>query len=167
VNHARIADQDKRRYTVKLLRQWKRLAEEEAGKRLAVPQVGRIVHDDFRKFSVQAKSVVAALRTFKQGSHMPGVDRHLREMALTVELLGIPNPVEIYTLPYPEGVEAHNPFLQDRFEGGCVIRFPDGSEESGICAHASGLEILSEYRDSAIVALEHRLIRLEHQASLL
>jgi hypothetical protein len=84
-------------------------------------------------------------------------------MAEVANSLGIPTPIEIKTIPYPEDVVPDNPFLQDRYEGTCTIRFPDGSEESGKAAHASGLELLMESRDSAIVALEQWVVVLEEQ----
>jgi hypothetical protein len=84
-------------------------------------------------------------------------------MAQAATSLGIAIPIEIETLPYPKGVVPHNPFLQDRFEGSCTIRFPDGSQESGKVSHASGLELLVESRDSAIVALEQWVLLLEDE----
>ena len=87
-------------------------------------------------------------------------------MADVARSIGIPVPVEVTTRPYPKGVALHNPFLQDRFEGTLTVRFPDGSEESGKAAHASGLEMLMEARDSAIVALEQWLSMLEDQVKV-
>jgi hypothetical protein len=95
---------------------------------------------------------------------MLGIEGPLTQMADVAKALGIPAPIEIQTIPYPQGVVPHNPFLQDRFEGTCTIRFPDGSEESGKAGHASGLELLMESRDSAIVALEQWVVELEEQA---
>lgn len=85
-------------------------------------------------------------------------------MAEVAKSLAISVPVEIQTIPYPEGAVPHNQFLRDRFEGTCIIRFPDGSVESGKAAHASGLDLLMESRDSAIVALEQWVLILEEQA---
>jgi hypothetical protein len=92
---------------------------------------------------------------------MLGVEGPLDEMAKIARQLGISVPVEIHTLSYPEGVVPHNPFLKDRLEGSCTIRFPDGTGESGKASHASGLELLVEARDSAIVALEQWALMLE------
>jgi len=165
VRDARIVDQDKSRYTVELLRRWKAEAEEDAKRRLARPQDhGVSVSAEVMEFSGYAKSIIAALDTYNENSTMIGMEGHIAHMTRTAELIGIPVPIEIETISYPEGEVAPNPFLQDRFEGSCVIRFPDGSEESGRCAHASGLELLVEARDSAIVALKQWLIKLEYDS---
>ena len=92
---------------------------------------------------------------------MLGIEGSIAQMTQAAKSIGIRVPIEIQTLPYPEGVVPHNPFLQNRLEGSCAIRFPDGSEESNKAAHASGLELLMESRDSAIVALEQWVIVLE------
>jgi hypothetical protein len=165
VRDARIVDQDKSRYTVELLRRWKAEAEEDAKKRLARPQDHRIsVSSDVMVFLGHVKSLIAALETYNENSIMLGIEEHIIQMTRNAELIGIPAPIEIETIPYPEGEIAPNPFLQDRFEGSCVIRFPDGSEDSGRSAHAAGLELLLEARDSAIVALKQWLIKLEHDS---
>ncbi|MBN1133369.1 MAG: HNH endonuclease [Methanosarcinaceae archaeon] len=113
------------------------------------------------EFSKFAKSLILALENYNEGSTMLGIEGPVTQIAYISELLGIPAPIEIQTIPYPEGEVAPNPFLQNRFEGHCVIRFPDGSEESGKCAHVSGIELLVEARDSAIVALRQWVIELE------
>jgi len=113
------------------------------------------------EFSRYVKSLIVALETYNEDSTMLGIEGPLSKISSIAEKRGIPVPIEIQTIPYPEGEVAHSPFLQDRFEGNYVIRFPDGSEESGKCAHVSGLELLVEARDSAIVALKQWLIELE------
>jgi len=162
VRDARIVDQDKSRYTVELLHRWKAEAEEDAKRRLARPQDLRIsASSEVMEFSRHVKSLIAALETYNENSIMLGIEEHIIQMTRNAELIGIPAPIEIETIPYPEGEIAPNPFLQDRFEGSCVIRFPDGSEDSGRSAHAAGLELLLEARDSEIVALKQWLIKLE------
>ncbi len=165
VNHARIVDQDDSRHSVELLWSWKCEAENQANMRLARPwMIQTEAHTAVARFASLAKSVVAALRSYKPESAMLGIKGPLTEMAQIAKQLGIPVPVEIHTIPYPEDVIAHNAFLQDRLEGTCTIRFPEGSEESGRASHASGLELLMESRDSAIVALEQWTLMLEEQS---
>jgi hypothetical protein len=162
VLHARIADQDKSEYTVELLRRWKTEAENRAKEVLGRPQVNKISSPyEVARFVRLARSVVAALRNYNEESTMLGIEGPLAQMAQAAQSLKIPSPIEIQTLPYPEGVVPHNPFYQDRREGSCTIRFPDGSEESGKASHASGLELLMESRESAIVALEQWVLVLE------
>jgi hypothetical protein len=149
---------------VDLLRRWKTQAEDQARKDLGRPRVSKTPgRAEVPKFARLAKSILAALRNYKEESTMLGIEGPLTQMADLAKALGIPAPIEIQTIPYPEGVVPHNPFLQDRFEGTCTIRFPDGSEESGKAAHASGLELLMEARDSAVVALEQWVVELEEQ----
>jgi len=165
VSDARIVDRDKCRYTVEILCRWKVEAEEEAKRRLAKPQDnGATGSNDVMEFSRYAKSLIAALDTYDENSIMLGIEGPIAQLARTAKVIGIPVPIEIQTIPYPEGVVAPNPFLQDRFEGSCVIRFPDGSEESGKCTHVSGLKLLVESRGSAIVALKQWLIKLTHDS---
>jgi hypothetical protein len=162
VKDARIVDQDSSRYTEELLRRWKSDAEDRARKSLGRPTViSSSSPTEVGRFVRLARSVVAALRVYNEESTMLGIEGPLAQMAQAAQSLGIRAPVEIQTLPYPEGVVPDNPSLQDRFEGSCTIRFPDGSEESGKASHASGLELLMESRDSAIVALEQWALWLE------
>ena len=136
---------------------------EEAERKLGnAPDHGVGASDDVMEFSRNIKSLVAALEAYNEDSTMLGIEGPVVKIARTAELIGIPVPIEIQTTPYPKGEVAPNPFLQERFEGNCVIRFPDGSEESGKGAHVSGLELLVEARDSAIVALKQWLIKLEN-----
>jgi hypothetical protein len=162
VLHARIVDQEDSRHSVELLRRWKSQAEAHATEALGRPQRLSISPGpDVTRFARLAKAILAALRTYNQESTMLGIEGPVAEMASAAKSLRIAAPVEIQTLPYPKGVVPHNPFLQERLEGSCTIRFPDGSEESGKAAHASGLELLIESRDTAIVALEQWLLLLE------
>src|SRR6185437_6413153 len=160
--HARIVDQNESRHTVTLLRHWKSEAENQARKGLGRPQVSGISSlAEVARFAKLARSVVVALRSYNEESTMLGIEGSIAQMTQAAKSIGIRVPIEIQTLPYPEGVVPHNPFLQNRLEGSCAIRFPDGSEESNKAAHASGLELLMESRDSAIVALEQWVIVLE------
>jgi hypothetical protein len=162
VNHARIVDQDDSGHTVDLLRRWKSQAEDQASKILGRPQASKASADaEVAKFTRLANSILAALRNYKEESTMLGIEGPVTQIADIAKSLGIRVPIEIQTTPYPEGEVPHNPFLQDRFEGSCTIRFPDGSEESGKAAHVSGLELLMEARDSAIVALEQWILAVE------
>lgn len=162
VHHARVVDQDDSRHTVELLRKWKSEAEDHARKALGRPQVWGVPSSArVDRFARLAKAVVAALRTYKMESLPLGVEGPLAQMTSVATSLKIPVPIEIQTLPYPEGVVPDNPFLQDRFEGSCIIRFPDGSQETSKAVHASGLELLLESRDTAIVALEQWVLMLE------
>jgi hypothetical protein len=162
VNHARIIDQDESRYTVELLRVWKADAENEANKRLANPQVRNgVTHTSILTFSKCAKSIITALQTYQENPTPLGIEGYISQMVQTASALGIAAPIEIQTIPYPEGELAPDPFLQNRFEGSCIIRFPDGSEESGKASHVNGLELLVEAKDSAIVALKQWLINFE------
>jgi hypothetical protein len=147
---------------VELLRRWKAEAEEEAKRRLARPQHRLAPSAAVTRFSRHTKSIIAALNHYNDKSLMLGIEGHVTQMALAAEMLGIPAPIEIETLPYPDGAVPTNPLLKDRFEGRCVIRFPDGSEESGRAAHAKSVQLLVEARDSAIVALEQWLIYLDY-----
>lgn len=161
VNHARIVDQDDSFYTVDLLRSWKSEAEMRARKDLGRPRVNEThAPAEVVKFIRISRSVLAALRNYGKESTTLGIDGPLAELADVANALGIPVPVAITTIPYPKGVTPHNRFLQDRMEGTCTIRFPDGSEESGKASHASGLELLMEARDSAIVSLEQWIVEL-------
>ncbi len=164
VNHARIVDQDASLHTVGLLRRWKSEAEERARKDLGRPRAYEThARAEVRRFIQTSKSILAALRNYREESTMLGLNGPLTELADVAKALGIPVPVEIKTIPYPKGVTPHNPFLQDRMEGTCTIRFPDGSEESGKASHVSGLELLMEARDSAIVSLEQWAVELDVQ----
>lgn len=165
VTHARIIDQDDSCHTVDLLRRWKSQAENRAMKGLGRPQVSKTpTAADVLRFAKLAKSIVTALRNYKEESTMLGIEGQLTQMAEVSKSLAIPVPVEIQTIPYPEGAVPHNQSLRDRLKGTCIIRFPDGSEESGNAAHVSGSELLMESRDSAIVALEQWVLVLEEQA---
>lgn len=165
VTHARIVDQDDSHHTTELLLNWKSQAENQAMKGLGRPQVSKApFRADVLRFTKLAKAVVAALRNYKEESTMLGIEGPLTQMAEVAKSLVIPVPVEIQTISYPQGAVPHNPFLRDRFEGTCIIRFPDGSEESGKAVHSSGLELLMESRDSAIVALEQWVLVLEEPA---
>jgi hypothetical protein len=153
VNDARIVDQDKSRCSVELLRPWKFDAESRAREVLGRPLVIKISSPtEFARFVGLARSVIAALRSYNDKSTLLGITGLLAQMAQAAQSREIPSLIEIQTLPYPEGVVPHNPFLQDRFECSCTIRFPDGSEESGKASRTSGLELLMESRDSVIVA---------------
>jgi hypothetical protein len=158
-------DQDDSFYTVDLLRHWKSEAEARARKDLGRPRVNEThAPAEVVKFIRISRSVLVALRNYGEESTTLGIDGPLAELADVAKALGIPVPVEIKTIPYPKGVTPHNRFLQDRMEGTCTIRFPDGSEESGKASHASGLELLMEARDSAIVSLEQWNITLEQDS---
>ncbi len=151
-----------RTYSTEELKQHRKRTIEQASS-LAKPKdirVGRTA--EVIEFSRYAKSLIAALEIYHEGSTMLGIEGPIRRIACIAKSIGIPVPIEIQTIPYPEGQVAHNPFLQDRFEGSCSIQFPDGSAESDKCAHVSGLELLVNARDSAIVALKQWLIELEH-----
>lgn len=164
VTHARIVDQDNSHHTVDLLRRWKAQAEDSARTRLGRPQVSHAkASAAIVRFIKLANTILVALRNYKEESTMLGIDGPLTQLAQVAGELAIPVPVEIQTVPYPENVVPHNPFLRDRLEGTCTIRFPDGSEESGKAMHASGIELLMEARDSAIVSLEQWVIALERQ----
>jgi hypothetical protein len=140
------------------VRKWR----DELYKRTSGVLAGSAADDVFKRFSCHANSIIAALSHVDNRSPFVGIEEHLKGIAKAGEELGIPTPIEVATDSYPEGVEAANPCLQDRWEGRLVIRFPGGSEESGSAAHAYGVEMLVEARDSAIVALKQWLIHLEH-----
>lgn len=165
VTDARIVDQDETHYSVELLLAWKSQAEERARKDIGKPRVSEIrALTEIPRFVALAKAILAALRTYGDETTMLGLEGPIAQMSDVARALEIPAPLEINTIPYPAGVTPHNPFLRDRFEGTLTIRFPDGSEESGKAAHASGLELLMESRDSAIVSLEQWVIILEQKA---
>jgi len=162
VVHARVIDQDDSHYTVERLRSWKSQAEAHAMERLGKPQTQPTAcSSDIRRFVALAKSVIAGLRAYTRDSSFVGIEGPLKQVEALAFSLNLPIPIEIRTIPYPEGKVPPNPFLQDRFEGRLTIRFPDGSFESGSAAHASGLELLIEARDSALVALEQWVLTLE------
>ena len=121
-------------------------------------ELGVGASSDAIEFSRYVKSLVTALETYNEDSTMIGVEGPLSKISSIAEKIGIPVPIEIQTIPYPKGTVAPNPFLQDRFKGSCIIRFPDGIKESDKAAHVTGLELLLDARDSAIVALEQWLI---------
>lgn len=162
VYHARVVDQDDLGHSVELLRSWKRKAESHAAERLGKPMAhAPILSRDTRQFVLLAKSVVAGLRVYTQDSLPSGLEGPLHELEALASSLRLPIPIEIRTIPYPDGIVPDNPFFRDRFEGILTIRFPDGSCESGKAVHASGLEMLFEARDSAIVALEQWILLIE------
>jgi hypothetical protein len=152
-------DQDDSGHSVEHLRGWKKKAESHAAERLGKPIAhAQILSRDAQRFVVLAKSVVAGLRFYSQDSLPSGLKGPLHELETLASSLKLPIPIEIRTIPYPDGIVPHNPFLRDRLEGILTIRFPDGTYESGKAAHASGLEMLIEARESAIVALEQWMI---------
>ena len=162
VVHARVVDRDDSHHTVELLRNWKSQAEAHARERLGKPQaLPTASSGNIRRFVTLAKSVVGGLRTYTQESSFLGLEGPLKQMEALALSINVPIPIEIRTIPYPEGEVPTNPFLQDRLEGSLTIRFPDGSCETGSAAHASGLELLMEARDSALVALEQWVLVLE------
>jgi hypothetical protein len=126
------------------------------------PVAGTAAGDLVTRFSCHANSVIEALSHVGNRSPFLGIQQELVGLARTAEGLGIPVPIEIETIPYPAGVEPHNPFLRDCMEGRYVIRFPGGSEERGTVGHAHGVELLIDARQSAIVALKQWLIHLQH-----
>jgi hypothetical protein len=155
VNHARIVDQDDSRHTIELLRRWKSQAENQALKDLGRPQDRKVpARAEVTSFVTLANCIIVALKNYNEESTMLGIEGRLTQMADVAQSLGIPVPIEIHTSTYPEGIIPATPFNQNRFEGTVDIRFPDGSKESGKVWHATGLELLVEARDSAIVALE-------------
>lgn len=164
VNCARIIDHDHSRYSVDLLRGWKSQAEELAKKDLGRPQASNPKsRAEVRKFARISKMLICVLKNRKEESTMLGIEAQLNQMAEVALSLGIPVPVEIHTIPYPKGIVPHNLFLKDRLEGMLTIRLPDGSEESGKAAHASGLELLIEARYSAIASLQQWCVLIEDQ----
>jgi hypothetical protein len=82
-----------------------------------------------------------------------GVSGHLDGISQAANELGIQVPIEIKTIPYPDGAAPANPFLANRWEGRITIRFPGGAETGGTAAHVTGEELLVEYQQDAIVAL--------------
>lgn len=159
---ARIIDRDVSRYPMETLRKWKSQAEAHAMKCLGKPQTRLIASsDDVRRFVKLAKFVVAGLRTDANEPSAVGLEGPLEQMEAIAVSLDIPVPIEIRTIPYPQGVAPNNPFLKQRLEGRLTIRFPDGTYENGCGAHVSGLELLFDARESAVVALEQWVIDLE------
>jgi hypothetical protein len=162
VTHARVVDHDEAGHSVELLRNWKTHAEAHARERLGKPQsLPPSSSRDILRFVKLAKSVLIGLRSYAQDFRLLGLHGPLTQMEALAPSLSIPIPIQIRTIPYPEGLVPDNPFLQDRFEGSLAIRFPDGSFESSKVAHTSGMELLMEARDSAIVALEQWVLLLE------
>ena len=150
-----------RTYSPAELKRHRKRTIEQVSRIVELKNLGVVSSADVIEFSRYVKSLVVALENYNDGSTMLGVKGPVAQITDIAELLGIPVPIETQTIPYPEGEVAPNPFLQDRYEGHCVIRFPDGAEESGKCAHVSGFELLVEARYSAIVALRQWLIELE------
>jgi len=162
--HACVVDKDVSEYSVELLRSWKKKAENHAKKWLGIP-LGHIpiLSRNLRRYVFLAKSVIAGLRINNEDSIMLGIEGPLKELETLASSLKLPLPIEIHTIPYPDDIIPHNPFLKERFEGNLIIRYPDGCYESGKAAHTSGLEMLIEARDSAIVALEQWILLVENE----
>jgi hypothetical protein len=110
--HARVADPDNSGHTVELLRNWKSQAEDHARKVLGRPQDQLAPSTGADRFSKCAQAVLAAVRTYTSESAALGVEEPLVHLATAATLLGIPVPIEIQTLPYPDGMVPHNPFPQ-------------------------------------------------------
>lgn len=162
VVHARIIDQDESGHPAGLLHRWKAAAVELAKNELSRSQGPRLISsvNEVEQFSRIAQAIVSTLKKSDHESSAIGIQGLLSQLSSASQLLCIPVPIEICTLPYAEGDSPHHPFLQDRYEGRLAIRFPDGTEQSGIVAHASGIELLLESRSSAIISLEQWIILL-------
>jgi hypothetical protein len=126
---------------------------------------GAAAGDLVTRFSRHANSIIEALSHVSNRSPFLGTQEELAGLTRAAEGLGIPIPIEIETVPYPDGVEPHNPFLKCCMEGRYTIRFPGGSEERGSGTHAHGVELLNDASQSAIVALKQWVIHLQHGAA--
>ncbi len=140
------------------VRRWR----DELYKRTAAQFAGSPATDLAKRFSCHAHSIINALS--HSDNPFVGIHEELDGLAHAAESLGIPTPIEIETVPYPDGVEPHNPFLKSCLEGRYRIRFPGGSEEGGCTTHAHGVECLLDAKQSAIVALKQWLIHLQYGA---
>jgi hypothetical protein len=143
------------------VRRWR----DELHKRTAAQLAGNAAGDLVKRFSCHAHSIIEALSHVGDRSPFLGIQGELAGLARAAEGLGIPIPIEIETVPYPDGVEPHNPFLKSCWEGRFVIRCPDRSGERGKAVHAHGVELLIDARQSAIVALKQWVIYLQHGAA--
>jgi hypothetical protein len=140
------------------VRRWR----DELYARSSAPLTGNTTGDLVKRFSCHAHSIIEALRHVGDRDPFLGIQEEVDALARAAEGLGLPSPIEIETVPYPDGVEPHNPSLKSCFEGRYAIRFPGGSEEWGSLAHANGVELLVDARQSAIVALKQWVIHLQH-----
>jgi hypothetical protein len=108
---ARVVDQDESGHSVDLLRNWKCQAEAHARKHLGRPQSRPTASSGVERFVATAKSVLIGLRLYTEDSPLLGIERSLTQMETLASSLRIPIPIEIRTIPYPEGVVPSNPFL--------------------------------------------------------
>jgi hypothetical protein len=142
----------------KEVRRWR----DELYARSAALLTGNAAGDLIKQFSCHAHSIIAALSNVGDRSPFLGIQEELDALARAAEGLGLPSPIEIETVPYPDGGEPRNPFLKSCLEGRYAIRFPSGSEERGSVTHAHGVELLIDARQSVIVALKQWVIHLQH-----
>src|SRR6516162_7052910 len=116
-------------------------------------------------FVYHAKLLIAALSHVDPEDSLLGIERHVGELDRAAKRIGVVPPIEIATIPYPDGAIPHNAFLRNCLKGHCVIRYPGGDceGEGGYASHAYGVQMLVEARKAAIVALEQWIVHFQER----
>lgn len=113
----------------------------------------------YKRFSRHARSIIESLE--QKADLNLGIHEEIQSLSVVASELGIETPIEVETIPYPEGIRPHNALLENRMTGRFAIRFPGGSSIRGEAAHSDGIELLRDSSDNAILALKQLLIHLE------